>query len=160
MANLKTLQMPEAVEPQQNFSALDPGRYEVIVTDSELKDTKAGTGQYLQLTFEVVGNSAKGRKLWTRLNVSNPNKTAEEIAYRELAAICQSTGVAWPLDDSEDLHNIPLMVDVVQERNPVNDTMTNRIKGYAPSNLALDLPEALRPTPKPAGAARQPWAKK
>ena len=132
----------------------------MIVTDSELKDTKAGTGQYLQLTFEVVGNSAKGRKLWTRLNVSNPNKTAEEIAYRELAAICQSTGVAWPLDDSEDLHNIPLMVDVVQERNPVNDTMTNRIKGYAPSNLALDLPEALKPTPKPAGAARKPWAKK
>jgi hypothetical protein len=148
------------VEPQQNFSALEPGRYEVIVTDSELKDTKAGTGQYLQLTFEVVGNSAKGRKLWTRLNVSNPNKTAEEIAFRELAAICQSTGVAWPLDDSEDLHNIPLMVDVVQERNPVNESIGNKIKGYAPSNLALDLPEALRPTPKPAGAARQPWAKK
>jgi len=160
MANLKTLQMPETVEPQQNFSALEPGRYEVIVTDSELKDTKAGTGQYLQLTFEVVGNSAKGRKLWARLNLSNPNRTAEEIAHRELAAICQSTNVAWPLDDSEDLHNIPLMVDVVQERNPVNDTMTNRIKGYAPSNLALDLPEALKPTPKPAGAARQPWAKK
>ena len=152
--------MPTEVEPQQNFSALEPGRYEVIVTDSELKDTKAGTGQYLQLTFEVVGNSAKGRKLWTRLNVSNPNKTAEEIAYRELAAICQSTGVAWPLDDSEDLHNIPLMVDVVQERNPVNESIGNKFKGYAPSNLALDLPEALKPTPKPAGAARQPWAKK
>ena len=160
MANLKTLQMPEAVEPQQNFSALDPGRYEVIITDSELKETKAGTGQYLQLTFEVVGNSAKGRKLWTRLNVSNPNKTAEEIAFRELAAICQLTGVAWPLDDSEDLHNIPLMVDVVQVLNPVNESIGNKIKGYAPSNLALDLPEALRPTPKPAGAARQPWAKK
>ena len=160
MANLKTLQMPTEVEPQQNFSALEPGRYEVIVTDSELKDTKAGTGQYLQLTFEVVGNAAKGRKLWTRLNVSNPNKTAEEIAYRELAAICQSTGVAWPLDDSEDLHHIPLMVDVVQERNPVNESIGNKIRGYAPSNLALDLPEALKPTPKPAGAARQPWAKK
>ena len=34
MANLKALQMPETVEPQQNFSALEPGRYEVIVTDS------------------------------------------------------------------------------------------------------------------------------
>ena len=50
-----------AVEPQQSFDALPPGRYEVIITDSEMKDTKAGTGQYLQLTFDVIGGQHNGR---------------------------------------------------------------------------------------------------
>jgi hypothetical protein len=62
-----------AVEPQQSFDALPVGRYEVIITDSEMKDTKAGTGQYLQLTFSVTGGQHDGRKLWSRLNLVNPN---------------------------------------------------------------------------------------
>ena len=158
MANLKTLQLPTDVEPMQSFSPLEAGRYEVIITDSELKDTKAGTGQYLQFTFEVVGEKSTGRKLWSRLNLANPNKTAEEIAHRELAAICQATKVEYPPEDSENLHNIVLFVDVVQEKNPVNDSMTNRIKGYAPAEL---FEPAAKAPPKAASAApARPWAKK
>jgi len=29
-----------AIEPQQSFDALPAGRYEVIITDSEMKETK------------------------------------------------------------------------------------------------------------------------
>ena len=158
MANLQALQMPTDIEPQQSFEALPAGRYEVVIIESELKTTKAGNGEYLQLTFEVVGASHPGRKLWARLNVNNPNKTAEEIAYRELAAICMATKVQYPPADSDLLHDIPLLVDVVQERNPVNDSMTNRIKGYAGANLSLPL-EVPKPANKPAATARQPWKK-
>lgn len=156
MASLKDLQLPSDIEPQRSFSALEPGRYEAIIIDSELKDTKAGTGQYLQLTFEITSETGLGRKLWARLNVANPNKTAENIAYAELAAICQATGVAWPLEDSDSLHDKPLMVDVVQERNTMNDSMGNRIKGYS---AATDLFASPKPVAKQAAPARQPWAK-
>ena len=151
-----------AVEPQQSFDALPPGRYEAIISESEMKDTKAGTGQYLQLTFTVVGGQHEGRKLWSRLNLVNPNATAVQIAERELSAICHCVGIMEP-GDSEELHNIPLTVDVVQELNPQSGQMTNRIKGYSQANGA--------PAPKakpaaPAGfatgkvAAAAPWAKK
>jgi hypothetical protein len=150
-----------AIEPQQSFDALPAGRYEVIITDSEMKDTKAGTGQYLMLTMEIIGDTKHtGRKLWTRLNLVNPNATAVQIAERELSAICHCVGVLEP-QDSEELHGIPLVVDVVREMNPASGQMTNRIKGYSQANGA-PAPKA-KPT-APAGfatgkvAPAAPWA--
>ena len=152
-----------AVEPQQSFEALPAGRFEVIITDSEMKETKAGTGAYLMLTMEVIGDTKhSGRKLWTRLNLVNPNATAVQIAESELSAICHCVGIMEP-GDSEELHNIPFTVDVVQELNPQSGQMTNRIKGYSQANGA--------PAPKakpaaPAGfatgkvASAAPWSKK
>ena len=37
-----------------------------------MKATKAGTGQYLQLGFQILDGPHKGRKLWARLNLDNP----------------------------------------------------------------------------------------
>ena len=151
------------IEPQQSFDALPAGRYEVIITDSEMKETKAGTGAYLMLTMEVIGDTKhSNRKLWTRLNLVNNNATAVQIAERELSAICHCVGIMEP-GDSEELHNIPLTVDVVQELNPQSGQMTNRIKGYSQANGAP------APKAKPAApaafatgkvAAATPWAKK
>ena len=149
-----------AVEPQQSFDALPPGRYEVIITDSEMKDTKAGTGQYLQLTFSVTGGQHDGRKLWSRLNLVNPNATAVGIAERELSAICHCLGIMTPAD-SEELHDRPLIVDVIQELNPLSGQQTNRIKGYAQANGA---PAQKAKPAAPAGfatgkvAPAAPWA--
>jgi hypothetical protein len=154
-----------AVEPQQSFDALPVGRYEVIITDSEMKDTKAGNGQYLQLTFSVTGGQHDGRKLWSRLNLVNPNATAVGIAERELSAICHCVGIITP-SDSEELHDRPLIVDVIQELNPMSGQQTNRIKGYSQADGS---PAASKPAPKakpaaPAGfatgkvAPAAPWA--
>ena len=150
------------VEPQQSFDALPVGRYEVIITDSEMKDTKAGTGQYLQLTFSVTGGQHDGRKLWSRLNLVNPNATAVGIAERELSAICHCLGIMTPAD-SEELHDRPLIVDVIQELNPMTGQQTNRIKGYAQANGA---PAQKAKPAAPAGfatgkvAPAAPWSKK
>lgn len=149
-----------AVEPQQSFDALPPGRYEAIISESEMKDTKAGTGQYLQLTFTVVGGQHEGRKLWSRLNLVNPNATAVQIAERELSAICHCVGILVP-QDSEELHDALLVIDVIQELNPMSGQQTNRIKGYSQATSA--------PAPKanpvaPSGfatgkvAPATPWA--
>ena len=148
-----------AVEPQQSFDALPPGRYEAIISASEMKDTKAGTGQYLQLTFDEVGGQYEGRKLWSRLNLVNPNATAVQIAERELSAICHCVGILVPAD-SEELHDALLVIDVIQELNPMSGQQTNRIKGYsqvsAPAPKAKPAAPAGFATGKVAPAA--PWA--
>jgi hypothetical protein len=147
------------VQPQQSFDALPPGRYEAIISASEMKDTKAGTGQYLQLTFDVVGGQYEGRKLWSRLNLVNPNATAVQIAERELSAICHCVGILVP-QDSEELHDALLVIDVIQELNPMSGQQTNRIKGYsqvsAPTPKAKPAAPAGFATGKVAPAA--PWA--
>ncbi|MGC1276557.1 MAG: DUF669 domain-containing protein, partial [Planctomycetaceae bacterium] len=99
------------VEPDESFDPIPAGEYLCVLTASEEKPTKAGTGSYLELEFEVLDGPFKGRKLWDRLNLSNPNETTVKIARARLSAICRAVGVLEPKDSCE-LHDLPLLVKV------------------------------------------------
>jgi hypothetical protein len=118
------------VEPTSEFEPLPAGKYLAVIADSEMKPNKAGTGQYLQLAFEVLDGPHKGRKLWSRLNLENPNATAVQIARAELSAICRAVGVMAP-NDSVDLHNLPLQITVKCRKREDTGELTNEIRGYA-----------------------------
>ncbi len=138
------------VEPTDEFEAIPAGKYPAVITDSEFKETKAGTGTYLQLAFEIIDGEHKGRLLWSRLNLDNPNETAVKIAQQELSAICRAVGVLTPQDSAE-LHNLPLVVHVRCRKRPDTDDLTNEIRGYS----------AIQQQPAPiasAAAVRQPVA--
>lgn len=117
------------VEPSSPLDPIPDGNYTVVITQSEIKSTKSGTGSYLQLTFEVIDGPFKGRLLWVRLNLDNPNATAVQIARQELSAICRAVDVMKP-QDSEDLHNVPLDVDVRSKKRSDSNEFTNVVKGY------------------------------
>ncbi len=68
------------VEPTTDFEPIPAGKYLAVITDSEMKRTKAGTGHYLQLAFQIIEGPYKNRFLWARLNLDNPNATAVQIA--------------------------------------------------------------------------------
>lgn len=144
------------IEPAAPISALPPGRYPVAISKTEMKDTKAGTGQYLQIELTITSGPASNRKLWARLNLVNPNQQAVDIAYRELSAICHAVGVL-QVNDSDELLGREMMVDVGIEKNGQTGEDTNRVKGYAAigSTPAKSAP----PAAKPAAAKAAPWAK-
>ena len=118
------------VEPSADFEPIPAGKYEAVITESEMKPTKAGTGHYLQLTFQVIEGEFKNRFLWARLNLDNPNATAVQIARAELSAICRAVGVMSP-NDSTELHNLPLVISVKCKKREDTGEITNEIKGYA-----------------------------
>lgn len=159
MANLAGFDASQVPE-QQDFSALPAGDYVVIATASEMKPTKNGLGQFLQFTFEVMDGPMKGRKLWARLNLKNPNQTAVDIAQRELGAICRAVGIMKPMDSSE-LHNRPIGVTVDVEIDD-KSRQSNVIKKYAPvavnSAPTFSAPPAAAPQAS-APAATPPWMK-
>ena len=95
MANLNGFDATQ-VEPAAKFDPIPAGKYLAVITESEQKPTKAGTGHYLQLTFQIQEGVHKGRILWARLNLDNPNATAVQIARAELSAICRAVGVTAP----------------------------------------------------------------
>src|SRR5262249_1185469 len=107
------------------------GRYIATITKSEMKATKARTGEYLELTFQILEREFKTRLLWARLNLNNPNAQAVQIARAELSAICRAVGVLAP-HDSVDLHNLPLVIIVKCKRRDDTGEMTNEVKGYKP----------------------------
>ena len=140
------------VEPA-DFSALPAGDYSVLISSSEWKPAKSG-GQYLSLTLQVLEGPHQGRFLWHNLNLSHPTAQAAEIAQRELSAICRAVG-RFQINDSEELHNIPLIVKVAYVP-PKDDGKggqwpeKNQIKQWRPMNGVTAAPAS---TPAPAAKA-------
>ena len=118
------------VEPMDDFEPVPAGKYVAAITASEMKPTKAGDGSYLELTFQILEGDYKGRLLWSRLNLDNPNELAVRIARAQLAAICKAVGVMTP-NDSTELHDLPMQVTVKLKKRDDTGDMTNEIKGYA-----------------------------
>ncbi len=137
------------VEPATEFEAMPPGKYTAVLVESDLKATKAGTGKFLELTFEVIEGEYKGRKVWGRLNLENPSRDAVRIARSELSSLCRATGVLAPKDSSE-LHDIPVVL-TVRQKVGTDGEVRNEIKGYGKRETA-----AVAAAPQ-AKSATAPW---
>lgn len=135
-------------------SPLPKGTYSAIVMDSTIKPTKAGTGQYIELVLQIVDGPQAGRRVWDRLNVSNPNKTAEDIALAQLQSLCQAVGVT-NMTDTFQLHDRPFSVTVDIDRKEPD---RNRVVSYQSagwSNPTAPAPAAA--TPAAPAAGKKPW---
>jgi len=139
------------VEPTASFEAIPAGKYLAAITDSEMKPTKNGSGSYLQLTFTILEGEYKGRVVWARLNLVNPNQTAVKIAQSELSAVCRAVGVMTPKDSCE-LHNIPLLITVKVKKREDTGELANEVKGYEPRSAATGKPQQA-----PANSTTPPW---
>ena len=140
------------VEPSTPMDVLPKGKYLAMAIASELKPTKNGTGEYLQITFEVLDGQFKGRKIFERLNIRNSNKTAEDIAQRALSALCHAVGII-ELEDSDQLHNIPVTIDLDIDPAKGEYSAQNRVKGYSAAGGSPVHRQAIKETVAPAASA-------
>lgn len=133
------------------------GDYTMQVVNSDLRDTKSGTGQYLWLEFDILDGPARG-KFWERLNLLNENPKTVEIANRQLSAICNALGIV-ALDDSERLHMKPLRVQlkVTEGRD---GSLQNSAKYLPLAGTAAKAAPAAAPAPAAAATAQKPWERK
>ena len=134
----------EEVQPLSNMDVLPAGKYIAAIVGNEVKPTKAGTGERLNLTFEILEGEHKGRKVWAGLNVKNPNPQAVEISMRELSSICRAVGVMTPRS-ADELHDKPLEISVKVRPADANYAASNEINGYAPTG---NQPAASKPVNK------------
>lgn len=124
------------VSPNEAFENLPLGWYVARIVDSEEKPNSTNNGSHILLTLEVIApQQYAGRKLWDRLNLNNPNQTAVEIAQRTLSAICHATNVM-QLQDTMQLHGIPMEVKVGLSKPQDGYEQRNEIKGYRTANAA------------------------
>ena len=156
------------IDTTTTYDALPAGTYVAVISGSEMRPNRNGTGEYLKLEFTLVENGRyDGRKVWANLNLRHPNPTTVEIARKDLASICKAVGVLAPQDSTE-LHDIPLLVRVATRTLP-DGTTQNDVKGYAPRTApqgasgaapaASAAPAAAKPATAPQGASGTvpPW---
>lgn len=121
------------------FKDLPPGLYSVRITGEESKLTKSGTGEYLQLTFEIIDGPYAGNRIFDRLNLRNPSDRAMEIARKTLVSICEAVSVIGLKESSELLGKV-LRITTVNES--YQDKTYPRVRSY--SALAQDKNRTIR----------------
>lgn len=164
MANLGGVFDATKIKPDAGREPIPSGEYPAMIVDSDMRKTKDGSGQYLELVHEIMDGPYKGRKLWARLNLVNQNQQTASIAQAQLSAIAHATGVL-TFTDSQQLHNRPMLVRVefLKAAPPKRDTDSNEIRGWKSLGGAAPAP-APAPGNVPAAPAASangapPWAR-
>ena len=143
--------------PQGNTGSFEPlpaGWYTATISQSELKDTKAGTGQYIKLRYDITGPTHQGRVVFGNLNIKNPNPKAEEIGRQQLGELMRAIGLT-TVQDTDQLigGQLSIKLDV---RESEQYGASNDVKGYKSNGAA---PPVAAKAPAAAKAA-PPWVKK
>lgn len=147
-----------------NFEPLPAGWYTATISQSELKDTKAGNGQYIKLRYDITGPTHQGRVVFGNLNIKNANPKAEEIGRQQLGDIMRAIGLAKVTDTDQLIGGqIGIKLEVKQDEQY---GASNEVKGFksvsgsaAPAAASMPAKTAAAAPAAPAKAA-PPWAKK
>lgn len=157
---------------ESNFDLLPAGWYTAQVTESDIVALKSGNGRAVKLTFEILQEGYRGRKVWSQLNVQHTNPQAEQIAQQQLRELCDSVGIV-RMQDTVELHNKPVQIKVKVRKsdNPQyedsNDITGFKAAGNGQPQAGAVPPRAAAPANAPAAAApaaaggsTPPWAKR
>ena len=136
-------------------SPLPKGDYPVMATESDLKETLAKTGKYIEFTLVVIEGPHKDRIMWLKINTENPNQQAVDIGAREYKRMHEAIGLS-SSTRTEDLHNKPFVVRVGFGKGEYSEK--NEIKGFKPYGGAKTVvaPAASAPAAAAPEAAAAP----
>lgn len=158
---------------ESNYELLPAGWYPAQAVESEIVPLKSGNGSALKITFEVLADVYRGRKLWVRLNVRHSNPQAEHIAQQQLRELCDSIGLA-RFNDTSELHYKPVQVKVKIRKDDTGQYEDqNEVAGFKPAGIGAagagapvgrPMPPAPSAGPAPTapsgGAPTPPWMKR
>lgn len=137
----------QPLDEPRKWDPLPEGWYKAVIVNADVKDTKAGTGQYIAIRFDITGPTHEGRVVFTNINISNPNPKAVEIAQQQLSKITEIAGIA-ELSDTDQLIGEAMSIKLTIKSDP-NYGDRNEVRGYKASGT------------KPSKAsASPPWAAK
>jgi hypothetical protein len=140
----------------KSYEPLPAGWYTASITAAELKNTKAGTGQYISIKYDIIGPTHQGRIVFGNLNIRNPNPKAEEIGRQQLGEVMRAIGIA-KVQDTDELIGGQLSIKVdIRSSEQYGDQ--NEVKGF--KAIAGSTPPAPVAKAAASGKAAPPWQKK
>ncbi len=150
------------VENDDDFGVITPGWYSVEVDKAEIRETKAKNGCYLSLQFSIIGDSFNNRKIFTNINLVNPNEKAVKMGEIMLAKL-RDACLLEKLEDTDELLGKQLQVKVVVRKDHKDE---NDIKDFKP--LGADTEPVKKSTVATAttqtettstSSSKRPWEK-
>ena len=145
-------------QSERSYDLVAPGWYPAVIKNAEIKTTREGTGKYIALRFDIMGDKSAGRVVFSNINIRNANPKAEEIGVQQLGEIMRSTGLT-KVVDTDQLIGLQLQIKVdIRKSEQYGDS--NEVKGYkAISASATVSVGKAEKAPSSASETRPPWAK-
>lgn len=139
-----------------SFDPLPAGWYTAKITQADVTQTKAGTGQYIKMRFDITGPTHQGRVVFANININNPNPTAEKIGRGQLRQMRDALGMG-ELKDTDQLIGGDLQIKLsIKKDEQYGDS--NDVKGFKPIGGGSVAPQPTQSAPAGASAS-PPWAK-
>lgn len=120
---------PSQVKDERQL--MPDGTYAAQVIESDVVPTKAGNGQILKLTWEIIEGPLERRRVWDQINIANQNAQAQEIGQRQLKRLCEALGLG-PIGDSKQLEFKPVRIRVGTQKGEGGYDDRNVVKGFEP----------------------------
>lgn len=160
----ETFSVNDLPQADNDFSPLPAGWYQVHITGAELRNTKAGTGAYIAVRYDVLGPTHQGRVVFGNLNIRNPNPKAEEIGRQQLGSLMRAIGLA-QVSDTDQLIGGQLMIKLAirpadGQYEASNDVKDFKAVGGAAAAAAGSMASNNAPAAPAAASAAPPWARK
>jgi hypothetical protein len=156
--NFTTDELPQGT----GYDPLPEGWYTATITKADLNDTKSGTGQKIDVRYDITGPSHQGRVTFGSFNIFNQSAKAEEIGRQQFGDLLRAIGL--PQCNDTDLligHSVQIKVAIKPAENGYE--ARNEVKGWksvaggaAPAVSAHTAAPAV--TSAPSGG-KPPWAK-
>ena len=134
-----------------NYDPIPEGWYNAVINGAEVKTTKAGTGKYLNIRYDITGESHAGRVVFGMITVQNPNTTAETIGQQQLGELCRAIGKV-VLNDTDELLGATLSIKVAISAREGYDPR-NEVKGF--KALKGGMPSV--PSASVPSSTKAPW---
>lgn len=154
-------------QSDRNYDLIPEGWYNVSITKAEPGNTKSGTGQKIDIRYDITGPTHEGRVIFQAVNIRNQSQKAEEIGRQQLGEIMRAIGLA-RVEDTDQLVGGQLCIKIKIKQPTDRDIAAgysqpkNEVAGFkaiaggmAPQPVASSAPAA---TSAPGGA-KPPWAK-
>jgi len=157
MASLsQSFSVSDLPESSKNFSPLPAGWYTATISEVEIKQTKAGTGEYISVKYSITGPTHEGRVIYGNINIKNPSAKSEAIGRQQLGELMRATGLA-EVEDTDQFIGGSLSIRLeIKSSDQYGDS--NEVKGFK-AVVGGSMPTPAASAPAPAKAA-PPWAKK
>jgi hypothetical protein len=144
----------------RSYDLVPDGWYNATITKAELNNTKAGTGQKIDMRYDIVGPTHQGRVVFGTVNVRNQSQKAEEIGRQQLGEIMRAVGLA-KIQDTDELVGGPICIRVKIRPAENGYDARNEVTGFKSASGALpQVTSTSAPEPTTSvGGAKPPWAK-
>lgn len=144
------------VDTNDTFEPIPAGEYVVEVIDSDVRQTKSGSGEYISLTLRVIDGEYENRRIFTNINHRNANEKAQMMGEKQVTQICRAVGLRHGLEDTVELHNIPIKAVVVVEEGSNGYGPRNSVRAYKPVEGVPHVAPAAQ-APASSGKPAAPW---